>query len=87
MLASRAYSREDEKKMNLTFARHAGHQTQQSQTTSGATTKYRVAQSMVPFEGRDDVKRADKVVADKLKEIFQPHLPKYEDVDGEMAED
>lgn len=69
--------------MNLTFARN-GSQTQQSQT---GATQYRVAQSMVPFEGRDDVKRADKVVADKLKEIFQPHLPKYEDFDGEMAED
>ena len=61
MLASRAYSRDEEKKMNQTFARLA---------SGGPVSKYRVAQSMVPFGGRDEVKRADKVVAEKLKEIF-----------------
>ena len=39
---------------------------------------------MVPFEGKDDVQRADKIVAEKLKEIFQPHLPKMEDLDEQM---
>ena len=39
---------------------------------------------MVPFQGKDDVQRADKVVAEKLKEMFQPHLPKMEDFDEQM---
>ena len=78
VLASRAYSRDEEKKMSQAFARLASGQTAKDDKV---LSKYRVAESMVPFEGRDDVKRADKVVSEKLKEIFKPHLPKYEDDD------
>ena len=41
-------------------------------------TKYQVASDMVPFEGKDDVKLADRRVAELLKEIFRPYLPKVE---------
>ena len=84
VLASRAYSRDEERKMNQTFARLAssgGSGGSAESGTAAPVSKYRVAHSMVPFGGRDEVKRADKVVAEKLKEIFQPYLPKYEEID------
>jgi len=63
VMAARAYSKDEEKQFNDLFGRYG-------------TQRYRVAQSMTPFEGRDDLKDADRRVADLLKEMFRHHMPK-----------
>ena len=51
------------------------------------TKNYKVSPSMVPFESANDVKDADRRVADRLKEIFAAHLPKVEieEEEGDVA--
>jgi len=74
VMASRAYSKDEAKSLHKMFSAQGDQ-------------LYRVASSMAPFEGKDDVKNADRSVADVLKEMFRHYLPKVEvdEVDAEMA--
>ena len=65
-MAARAYSKDEEKDFN-------------EKLIKSGNVRYRVAQSMTPFEGKDDTRMADRRVADILKEMFRHHLPKLPD--------
>ena len=75
VLASRAYSKDEEKQINRMFARLSSGQTVNGIVGGDIVTKYEVAADMTPFEGKDDVSLADRRSADLLKEIFRQHLP------------
>ena len=71
-MASRGYSRDEERNIEKMFARDG-------------MKGWSVDASMVPFEGKNDIRDADRRVADILKELFRHHLPKPEVVDEDDA--
>ena len=73
-MAARAYSKDKEKDFN-------------EKLIKSGNVRYRVAQSMTPFEGKDDTRMADRRVADLLKEMFRHHLPKMPDAGSVQSGD
>ena len=72
VMASRGYSRDEERNIEKMFARDG-------------MKGWSVDASMVQFEGKADIRDADRRVAEKLKELFSHHLPKPEVVDDDDA--
>ena len=69
VLAARAYSKDEQDQFNKLLH-------------SYGNKKYRVSDKITPFASKDELTRADKGVADLLKEMFRHHLPKVPVDDG-----